>query len=197
MGLHYVNRKDDRYHLLEGKTKTGKPKYYAAKKPSAAGVPLDAMPNGYEWYENPENALVTVRKTKPTKIATFERELVERAIREQAGLEAFIVETAGDSLVVWLPNRQPSQVAGVFGSLFGMGEEKSRSMSDWTAKHARYSAMLRFTLRDAEKRLFMVERWCFRGGIDDWFYLAGLGPLEKLASGYVPHLGDESFYELI
>jgi len=30
-----------------------------------------------------------------------------------------------------------------------------------------YTALLRFTLEDTEKRLFRVERWCFRGSIDD------------------------------
>ena len=42
MPFEYVNRCGDRYYLLQGKTKTGKPKYYASKK--AEGVPVEQMP---------------------------------------------------------------------------------------------------------------------------------------------------------
>jgi len=59
-----------------------------------------------------------------------------------------------------------------------------------------FSAVLRFILDDAEKRLFTVERYCFKGSIDDWIYLAGPEPLESLANKYLKHLGQESFYQL-
>ena len=57
--------------------------------------------------------------------------------------------------------------------------------------------MLRFTLSDADRRLFSVERFCFRGSIDDWINLAVMVPLEESIADYVPHLGEESFYDLI
>ena len=61
-----------------------------------------------------------------------------------------------------------------------------------------YTAMMRFTLVDEEARTFSTARWCFKGGIDNWFPLmSGRGSLEELTAKYVRHLGRESFYELL
>lgn len=30
--MEYVNRKGDRFHIFQGKTKAGKPKYFASKR---------------------------------------------------------------------------------------------------------------------------------------------------------------------
>ena len=41
-----------------------------------------------------------------------------------------------------------------------------------------YQKMLRFTLDDKKDRTFRVQRWCFKGSIDDWIDLwmsGGLG----------------------
>src|ERR1700677_4073365 len=73
--LQYENRRGDLYYLQEGKTSTGKPKYYAARK--LTGVPLEALPDGYAIYERPENAQVVVRKVKPSPITEFERRQAE------------------------------------------------------------------------------------------------------------------------
>ena len=63
-------------------------------------------------------------------------------------------------------------------------------------KAANFSGVFRFTLQDAEKRLFSLERYCFKGSIDDWIYLAGPEELANLAKEYLKHLGQKSFYEL-
>jgi hypothetical protein len=52
MPLEYVNRRGEKYFLLQGTTKTGKPKYYVSRK--AEGVPVESVPEGYEIHENPE-----------------------------------------------------------------------------------------------------------------------------------------------
>jgi hypothetical protein len=59
-----------------------------------------------------------------------------------------------------------------------------------------FHQMLRFTLTDEKTRQFAVDRWCFRGSIDDWFPLGG-GELPKLVEKYCRHLGKESFFELM
>src|SRR5882724_1644462 len=101
MGYEYVNRRGERYYLLVGKTKTGKPKYYVSRKPQ--GVPVDAMPDGYEIFEQPERGIVSVRKLLPTRIRPEERERLQRWTRELAGIEHFIIDLHGDSLVIYTP----------------------------------------------------------------------------------------------
>lgn len=57
----------EKYYLLQGKTKTGKPKYYMARKPD--GVAVEQMPEGYEFYESPERGLVSVRKVRHSNVS--------------------------------------------------------------------------------------------------------------------------------
>ena len=42
-----------------------------------------------------------------------------------------------------------------------------------------FSAVFRFILNDPEKRLFTLERYCFKGSIDDWMYIAGPEELDS------------------
>ncbi len=63
-----------------------------------------------------------------------------------------------------------------------------------------YQKMLRFTLDDEKDRNFRVQRWCFKGSIDDWIDLSLLGrlvgKLPVLVQQICPHIGRDSFYDL-
>ena len=59
-----------------------------------------------------------------------------------------------------------------------------------------YMPMMRFIIETEESRDFRLQRWCFRGRIDGWIFLA-MGKLDDLLEKYIPHLGKESFFELI
>lgn len=192
MGVEYVNRKDDRYYLLQKATKTGKPSYYCSRKPK--GTPVDAMPAGFEWRENPQTALVSVRRKLVSSISPQERECVERGVRELAELPAFIVDLEADALVIYTSDQSNESVERICDLLHY--SPSMRAKTDWLHKHASYSAMLRFVLNDADERLYHADRWCFRGAVDDWIHLAGPAPLTDLVNEYVPHLGGESFFEL-
>lgn len=63
-------------------------------------------------------------------------------------------------------------------------------------EYKNYETLLRFTLVDEKTRFFIVERFSFLSGIEDWIELDGSENLQKLAEEYVQHLGQESFYEL-
>lgn len=195
MGIEYVNRKGDRYYLLQGKTKTGKPKYYVARKIS--GEPVEEMPEGYELYEHPEQGLVHVRKIRPTNILPSERERLADLTRELANTEFFVVDIQEDSLIVHAPGDNPSGRARLLNALFGGSPTDEESNLSWIAANAVYLPMFCFSLEDGEDRRFSVERWCFRGAIDGWYPLSSGKSLEQQARKYLPHLGKESFYELM
>ena len=197
MAIEYVNRKGDRYYLQAGRTKTGKPHNYFGRK--LRGTPLERLPEGHEIYESPEAGQVFRRKIRMTKIRDSERELVYRGVRECAGLERFIVDVEPDSLVVYLPNTDDREVDKLIASFASLALFPSRveAAKDQIMSHSHFSKMMRFVLEDAEERLCCVQRWCFRGAIDDWIWLDGPAPLPKLVNKHVKHLGKESFYELI
>ena len=63
-----------------------------------------------------------------------------------------------------------------------------------------YLKVMRFTLVDEKDRTFRVQRWCFRGSIDQWIdlWMSGSeGKLSDLVKKFCPHIGQESFYELM
>lgn len=195
VGLEYVNRHGERYYILQGKTKTGKPRFYCSKRPSSAGVGVERLPDGFEIYENPEDALVSVRKVRPTRIQPFEREELTRLARKLAQA-AVLVEVEGDSLVVYASNVDQSPSGRLFGLLLG-GREAPPGHVDWGTRHVHYSPMLRFTLTDEDERPYTLERWCYLGSVDYWIPLSFGKPLEVLAKYSLPHIGQESFFELM
>jgi hypothetical protein len=143
----------------------------------------------------PDNAKVVLRRIKPCAIAPLERQLVGSAIRSQAGLEHFVVDSEADSLVVYLPDAADGEVDRLVGFLAG-GRQWRRDAGAEIVRRSRYSRMMRFVLEDEEQRLFHVERWCFLGTIDKWIFLDGPKALAELVDKYVKHLGKESFFEL-
>ena len=83
MSVEHINRRGDRYYVFQGRTKTGKPKYYASKSAtSQSGQRVDSLPEDFEIFENPGNAAVTVRRRKRSRIVDAERQLVEQLALE-------------------------------------------------------------------------------------------------------------------
>ena len=194
MPLEHVNRRGDRYYIYEGKTKTGKPKYFASKRAtSEKGVPVETLPEDFEVSERPDNASVSVRRRKPTRVLPGERELVDRLAVELSACSCAQTIVDGNRIVIYTPDTDPVASEAVFASIFGSSPPGS---ADWTARITNYSAALRFTLKDVDQRIYIAERFCYRGAIDGWTWIGGPAPLEPLARELVPHLGKESFFEL-
>lgn len=194
MPFEYVNRKEDTYYLHAGTTRTGKPRYWFSRQ--QGDTVIDAVPEGYEVYETPETGQVLLRKAKPSRITALERELVAHAVRRDAGIAHFRVDVEGDSLVIYTPNMAEPEADQMLDR-FGIPPLLRAGHKDWLVKRSGLCKMMRFTLVDPEARLFQVERWCFRGSIDDWFSLGGCRLLADLVRQYVKHLGKESFFDLM
>lgn len=193
--MEYINREGDRYYIFQGKTKTGKPKYFASKhETSEKGVKVTALPGEFEVFENPSNAMVYVRRRKASRILPTERDLVHRLAAELSACSYVQTIVDGNRIVVYTPDNDPNAAATALARLFGSAPSAA---ADWTARHTSYSADLRFTIHDVNRRAFVAERYCYRSSIDKWIHIAGPASLESLARRIVPHLGKESFYELI
>jgi hypothetical protein len=193
MALEYVNRRGDHYYVQQGLTKTGKPKYFSSKKPGES--PLDAMPEGYEFRENPADGMVSLRKVRPSAILPIERQLLERLLDELSTVSG-IVDLEEDSLVVYTSGIAEEEAAETIAELAGPGINQ-RATQDYIRSHALYHPMLRFRLTAKEERLYSADRWCFLGSIDDWYPIAVNRPLDALAKELLPHLGGDSFFELV
>lgn len=186
MPVTHVNRKRDTYYLHAGKTKSGKPKYWFAK--SDEGELLESIPEGYEIYENPD-AQVFLRKIVPQLVTPFEVAVVTKGLERYAPEQNCLVDVQGKHIVIHHAERVKLDL-----ERFGFG------IRDLPVIYQRYMKILRFTLVDEKGRTFSVQRWCFRGSIDDWIDLwesRSEGNLADLVKEFCPHIGQESFFELV
>jgi hypothetical protein len=87
-----------------------------------------------------------------------------------------------------------TQAARQHGGFHYLVDVKGKSI----VVHEGQMPVLRFNLVDDKARAFFTERWCFLGSIDDWVPLmGGRGELKALVRKYCPHLGQESFFQLM
>jgi hypothetical protein len=191
----HVNRHGDVYYL---QCKTGtdaKCKYSFARKLTSS--PVKHLPEGYEVRENPASGQVTLRKAKPSVIRPEEKWLLEDMIRKQKPDLLSIVDVQERSLVVYTSDMDADARVGLLSQMVPMDAQTARRLKVDMIANATYQKMMQFTLIDADNRLFNLDRWCFMGSIDNWYFVEGDQPLSALAEKYVRHLGEESFFELM
>ena len=190
--ISHTNRKGKTYYLHAATRKSGKTVY--VMKPSAEGG-LTELPDGYSITEG-VNGEVSVGRQKPRQITEQEEAQVSAAL-ERLGLKHYRCAAKDAYLIIYEPlhsgadlRETASELAGPF---FGQ-------LNSWIADKLAAGPLepvMRFQLVDKEQRLFTVERMTYRGE-GGWHWLTGRGePLPELAEKYLPHLGKESFFDLI
>jgi hypothetical protein len=190
MPIQHVNRKRQRYYLHEGKTKTGKPNYFFSMK--SEGSLVEEIPEGYEIYENP-NAQVFLRKIQPQVISDKEKAVIDKYINKLRNDRSYIVDVKGKTITIHESQQTDHFIHDI---LHDLPLVKRLDAIEISQKSGYYQPIMRFILDDVESKVFRVERFCFRGSIDDWLFLDNSNNLESLAKKYIKHLGSESFYEL-
>jgi len=194
MPITYENRKKKKYYLHRGKTKTGKAKYYFSMKNQ--GDLVNKIPDGFEIYEHPANAQVFLRKRKPQIITDLEKYLVDKSLKTIKASYSYIVDIRGEIITIFESNQTMDSFREIFDR-YPFFQNKNDSMIDeMFDQSAVYFPTMRFILQDQNMRTFSVERYCDRGSIDDWIYRGGPDSLDKLLNTFLPHLGQESFFEL-
>jgi len=111
MTVKYINYKGDTYYLHQGKTKTGKPKYFFSMKKE--GVLVEAIPDGYKIYENP-NARVFLRKISPRVFTDKEIFIVENGVKNLSKLRDFKIDIKNNQIIIFLPDQDIDSLKNVF-----------------------------------------------------------------------------------
>ena len=192
MPFTHTSRRGKVYYIRAYRTKTGKDAWAMTAKPKGC-VLADAVPDGFEVYEEP-NGMVFLRRTVESLIRPDEVETVRTILARQKHLKPIDTKIALEkkTLTIHLLDREDDHMLEmsrrVLGAWFGTDE--------YLAKRGTYTAMMRLTLQDAKERLFLMERYCFRGSIDSWIEIGNDEPLAKLAERFLLHLGKQSFYEI-
>lgn len=187
MKAKHTSRSGMKYFLHKGKTKKGNAKYFFSSKTD--GHIVEAIPNGYEIYENP-NAQVFLRKVQTKIIQDEEVCQIDKELSKHKNPNHYKTDVKKNTIVIHEINQDYEAISQLFPFA-----DKSK-VENLIISKSTYSPIMRFILGDKEKRLFTTERFCFKGSIDDWIYIGGSGPLQKLSKRFIKHLGKESFYEL-
>ena len=186
MPVTHTNRRGQTYYLHAGTTKTGKPRYWFSMK--TEGDLADSIPEGHEVYESPE-AQVFLRRVKPQVVTSKEVAVVQDGLERYAPGQSCIVDRRDEHITVYHAERGHRDLED-----FGLG------FREWPERYLSYTKVMRFTLIDEAERTFRAQRWCFRGSIDRWIDLwlsGGGGTLTGLVKKFCPHIGRESFFELM
>ncbi|NEZ54163.1 hypothetical protein [Adonisia turfae] len=193
MTITYTNRSLQTYYLHQGTTKTGKPKYFFSKK--YEGNLVEQIPDGFEIYENP-NAQVFLRRI-PKKIVTdAEVQVVKQGMENFAKVKPFIIDVKKEIIYIFISSNNTDQLSEMIRATAGPFTRDADTIEQLIQQSIRYTSDLRFTLIDKQTRRFQTERYCYLGRIDDWIHIGHEDSLDVLVKTYLPHLGQESFFEL-
>lgn len=184
----YTNRMGDTYFLHEGKTKTGKARYFVAKTPREGA--LSTMPKGFEFSES-INAVVSVRKidSSAASVPKSDLALANTEMARHPHLRGHRIEVVKGEIVVFEPEsggfpNLPEHMAGLFAV-------RAKSLA---SQRVRYSPVMKFVQESGDCD-YTVYRMTYRGD-GGWSYPLGCGALPKLLRRFLSHLGTEEFFEL-
>lgn len=179
MPVSYENFRGEMYHLHSKLTKKGNTTYHFSKKEEGA-ISINTIPDLYEIYENPNGKVYLRKKMKPL-IIEEEVKIVEEGMEKNCEIEDFKLDIKKNFIYIYTLDN----------------EMKNRVIPEqFINKYKQYETQMRFVLIDQDERIFEVERFSYKGSINDWIYLEGSTDLEELVRKYTQHLGRESFYEL-
>ncbi len=198
MAIQYTNRIGQIYYLYSGKTKTGNDRYFFSMKKNANGETVKEIPNGYEIYEHPEKAQVFLRKKQTQLTTDIERQLIKKHVANINSSKSYLMDCKEKHITIYESNVDPEDLTETFHHAFKRRLNHNGLMTSVAnIANSQYTAILRYTLADTKKRTFIVERFCFRGAIDDWIFLDGPDILGNIAGKYVGIIGTDQFFDLI
>jgi len=196
MSITYVNRKGRTYHLCQGVTKTGKPRYYFSTK--AEGNLVEKVPQGYTIQES-VNGIVSLVKERPMLLTEKEIDTVKRAVQKHPKAKRYRVGIKPDRVEIYEqvgPNLMDLFVALKQEGLLTPGDNMAHRLQEEERVYGQFTPAMRFILADEEKRYFRAQRMCYRGGMDHWIEVGFGKTLGQMASSLIPKLGTEEFFEL-
>jgi len=206
----HKNRHGEVYYV-DIRRPTGERKRYVMVKDRARA--MDALPDGYEVRES-INGHVSIGRRRARHIREAEESLVRAALRRIRPF-AYELEVGRKSLTIFASSQDwkcfSESVDAEFSAGFAAALEEMferrygreladlfrarRLRRDGHSRRPRFYPLLRFELVDRTRRIFRVRRICFTGD-SDWLDLQDL-PLPAAVMRYVPHLGRDSFFNLM
>lgn len=180
----YTNIQGKDYFMKMKLTKKGNKSYYMTRKKSADC--LNEVPEGYEIFEKYDSGTVYIRKKKEMDFLARDVKIIEKELKKNKLLSDYKLDIHGDLIKIYvveggISSASPKSLSRLFGgntfSLFSQFEERMRIHK----KGDEYT----------------LERYCYRGSIDDWIEIDFGADLEEIVKSNLRHLGSESYFDLM
>ena len=152
---------------------------------------MSSVPEGFEIYEN-VGGQVFLRRKQPKLITDEELAMVKEALKRHAEEWRYRVEIKKTAVITYETSDNIARLESIALPWISKAAIKQAAIQS-----ANYMTVMRFVLADPERRLFLAERFCFRGSVDHWIDIGG--PTQKLSvvlKKFSKHLGKESIFEL-
>ncbi|MBI4702615.1 MAG: hypothetical protein HY744_15955 [Deltaproteobacteria bacterium] len=184
----HTNRMGDTFYLHEGRTKTGKPRYFFAK--TVGDGALAEMPDGFEVSES-INAVVSVRRKRAAQrqVPAADVELVRAAVKQHRHLRDHDVSVVGPAIVVFEPDTSRALLEQIAVDL---GRPLPESYVQERIRRVRFRPVMKFEPDPDGYAIFRMT-YSGRGG---WSYPLASGKLPELVRQFVRHIGTDAFFEL-
>jgi hypothetical protein len=193
MPVSYTNRKGRTYFLCQGRTKSGKPRYYFAREPKEGAI--EQIPDGYKISES-VNGRVSLVKDRPVLILPEEAAIVEAELEKLPHRRRYRTAIKPNRIEIYeMYGPDAEGIADIFGKYGFPVPGSLDGLRGVLEETSQFFAVLRFILINVDERRFLAQRWCYLGGIDDWVDVEQ-GSIQELAPQLIPALGTDEYYEL-
>ena len=191
--LSYTNRQNSTAYIRAVPAKKGGMRYYITKDPKSLDL-IEEMPDGYEFYENPEDARIIFRQRKLSQITSVERQIVEDAVANLSAVTDYIVDAREKEIVVYI-----SQFSSIGGQEPSLSDEEARELwGDHSDRWKKYDDYVRFVLVSRSPRVFAVWRVAFFGLFShEYVELERSEDLDYLAEKVCECIGRDSYFDLL
>jgi hypothetical protein len=129
-----------------------------------------------------------------------EKDVIEKELKKKERSRRYLFDIKGKVITIWESNQDIEALRDLFRdvqptSINGLSDDVSK-LENIINIAVDYSPIMKFTLKDSKKRLFMAERYCFLGSVDDWIYIGEPDSLKNLVKKYIKHIDQDSFFDL-
>lgn len=204
----YTNKRGQTYYLHQVGSEQDSPRYVMRLRREGAH---NTLPEGLEVRENVHGRVV-VRRQRARQFTVLEEQLLHSALERYRPF-AYGLDIDDKAATVYASAEDRKCFLESLDAEFanGFAEALSRALArrysselialfrarrqEKDAKRPKYYPLLRFVIVDKRVRKVAVERVCFSGEAS-WIRLEAM-PLAAALTKYLPHLGRDSFFDLV
>jgi hypothetical protein len=187
----FENSKGKTYFIKSKLTKKGNTTYYMTRKEDESC--LSALPEGYEVFEKYDSGSMFVRKKQISLFNLKEINAIKASLDKNESVVDYRINITGKEMAIYTVEKEidASRLGSPLISFYKMAQ--TSHPPSWRNFAERMKVIIHQNKSGTE---FEVQRYCYRGSIDDWITIGVEADIAEVGNKYLIHLGKASYYEL-